>query len=210
MLTHPRLLWTHLSEINLILFWFIYLFISSHHFSFSYEFSDVEFIESNNHKFDVLIFTQRWPITSCLEWMEEKQNNVCLLPSQKGIWTIHGIWPTRFGSIGPAFCNKSAEFDVNTLQPFREQLQQYWLNIEKGMPLIRHLAPVLRWATLARQRVYPSLPLSVLVAHSSFIKSFPLWNSLLTCRHTNRISVEAWMAQARHLCPRSTRIEYRK
>lgn len=64
--------------------------------------------------------------------MEEKKNNVCLLPSQKGIWTIHGIWPTRFGSIGPAFCNKSAVFDVDTLKPFMEQLQQFWLNIEKG------------------------------------------------------------------------------
>lgn len=116
----------------------IMLPISSPAFSFpcSYELNEVEFVEEHSHEFDVLIFTQRWPITSCLEWMEEKKNNVCLLPSQKGIWTIHGIWPTRFGSIGPAFCNKSAIFDVDTLKPFMEQLQQFWLNIEKGKPKI--------------------------------------------------------------------------
>lgn len=93
---------------------------------------ELEFIENGDHEFDVLIFTQRWPITGCIEWMDEKRDNTCLLPSQKDIWTIHGIWPTRFGSIGPAFCNKTAKFDIDTLKPFIDQLSQFWLNIEKG------------------------------------------------------------------------------
>lgn len=95
--------------------------------------NDIEFIEDNNHEFNVLIFTQRWPITGCMEWMEEKKDNVCILPSQKEIWIIHGVWPTRFGSIGPSFCNKSANFDLDSLKPFEEQLEQFWINIEKGL-----------------------------------------------------------------------------
>lgn len=68
-----------------------------------------------------------------MEWMEKKKDNVCLLPSQKEIWIIHGVWPTRYGSIGPAFCNKSSTFDINTLKPIEEQLEQFWINIEKGL-----------------------------------------------------------------------------
>lgn len=98
----------------------------------SFEIDDIKFVVDRNHKFDVLIFTQRWPITGCIEWMEERQDNVCILPSQKDIWIIHGVWPTRFGSIGPAFCNESATFDLDSLKVFAEQLQQFWLNIEKG------------------------------------------------------------------------------
>lgn len=67
-----------------------------------------------------------------MEWMDEGHNHECLLPSQKDIWTIHGVWPTRFGTLGPSFCNKSATFDVNTLKPIMDQLEQNWINIEKG------------------------------------------------------------------------------
>lgn len=87
----------------------------------------------NNNEFDVLIFTQRWPITACIEWMEKASDNVCILPSQKNVWGIHGIWPTRIGTMGPFFCNKSATFDIDTLKPIMEQLDLNWLNIEKGI-----------------------------------------------------------------------------
>lgn len=68
-----------------------------------------------------------------MEWMEHNKDNVCILPSQKEIWIIHGVWPTRYGSIGPYYCNKSADFDIDALKPFEDQLQQYWINIEKGL-----------------------------------------------------------------------------
>lgn len=64
--------------------------------------------------------------------MDERPNNVCILPSQKDIWTIHGIWPTKYGTIGPQFCNKTESFDINTLKPLLNQLTQFWLNVEKG------------------------------------------------------------------------------
>lgn len=92
--------------------------------------SDIQF--TTNHEFDLLIFTQRWPVTVCLTWLESNPKHTCSLPSPKEIWTIHGIWPTRFGTIGPAFCNSTAKFDPDELKPFEVQLQQFWLNIENG------------------------------------------------------------------------------
>lgn len=108
----------------------LFFFISN-----SSEAPDVKFVRGDDHDFDVLIFTQRWPITFCVEWMETNPDHICVLPSQKDVWVIHGIWPTHFGSIGPSFCNRSAHFDVHELDPFIKQLEQFWLNIEKGIIL---------------------------------------------------------------------------
>jgi ribonuclease T2 len=87
------------------------------------------------HDFDVLIFTQRWPVTVCFEWKEKDVNHQCTLPSPKEIWTIHGIWPTKFHTMGPFFCNHSAPFDKKQIEPIEKQLEVYWLNIEKGTSL---------------------------------------------------------------------------
>lgn len=94
--------------------------------------SPVGGLESSKGDFDVLIFTQRWPITACIQWMDARPDNVCILPSQKDIWTIHGIWPTKYGSMGPENCNSTEKFDINTLKPLLNQLTQFWLNVEKG------------------------------------------------------------------------------
>lgn len=97
-----------------------------------YRDNDVHFIDDKNREFDLLIFTQVWPVTGCISWTERNPLNTCTLPSPKEIWTIHGVWPTRFGTIGPAFCNSSATFDIATLKPFEDQLKQFWINIENG------------------------------------------------------------------------------
>lgn len=47
---------------------------------------------------------------------------------------MHGIWPTKFNTIGPNFCNNSLHFDPNLLSPIEQQLNIYWLNIEKNTP----------------------------------------------------------------------------
>lgn len=77
----------------------------------------------------MLIFTQQWPITSCFDWEKKGKSHKCLLPSEIEFWTIHGIWPTRKGEIGPNFCNKTAKFDVDELQPIKSDLEEYWPNI---------------------------------------------------------------------------------
>lgn len=85
----------------------------------------------------MLIFTQVWPVTGCISWMEQGHSHTCTLPSPKEFWTIHGVWPTRFGTVGPAFCNSSATFDVDALRPFEDQLKQFWINIHKGEPTLK-------------------------------------------------------------------------
>ena len=85
--------------------------------------------------FDVLIFTQHWPYTVCSHWMEEKKGNECTLPKAKNSWTIHGIWPTQYHTIGPLFCNDSWAFDMNELTPIENDMTEKWINIEKNTPL---------------------------------------------------------------------------
>ncbi|XP_035914970.1 ribonuclease Oy [Anopheles stephensi] len=91
-------------------------------------------IVDQQHPFDLLIFTQRWPITACYEWRETGKGHICGLPSPATVWTIHGIWPTKWNTIGPAFCNKSAIFDPSQLAPIEQQLKEHWLNVEKNKP----------------------------------------------------------------------------
>lgn len=64
--------------------------------------------------------------------MEKNKNNECLFPPKKDSWTIHGIWPTKFNTIGPSFCNRTWEFDMSQLESILPDLEKSWLNIEKG------------------------------------------------------------------------------
>lgn len=93
---------------------------------------DVQRKAPNANDFDILIFTQRWPITDCMTWMNKDHDHVCILPSQRDTWIIHGIWPNKFSKFGPFFCNSTAKFDVKELQPIIDEMRQFWLNIEKG------------------------------------------------------------------------------
>ncbi|EDV50416.1 ribonuclease Oy [Drosophila erecta] len=85
-----------------------------------------------DHNWDVLIFTQQWPVTTCYHWREDKPDQECSLPQKKEFWTIHGIWPTKLNQIGPSFCNNSATFDPNKLHPIEDQLETFWPDL-KGM-----------------------------------------------------------------------------
>ncbi|CRK93401.1 CLUMA_CG006937, isoform A [Clunio marinus] len=92
----------------------------------------------NLHKdtnFDILIFTQHWPYTVCAQWMESKSGHECMLPKAKNSWTIHGIWPTKYHTIGPLFCNETWKFDMNTIASIESEMSEKWINIEKGTPL---------------------------------------------------------------------------
>lgn len=41
---------------------------------------------------DVLIFSQQWPITSCISHKEHKPGASCNLFPNMTSWTVHGIW----------------------------------------------------------------------------------------------------------------------
>lgn len=64
--------------------------------------------------------------------MNKDKDHACKLPSQNSIWTIHGIWPTKFHKMGPFNCNSSYEFDPQQIESIRKYLDLYWINIEAG------------------------------------------------------------------------------
>ncbi|XP_025992921.1 ribonuclease Oy [Solenopsis invicta] len=88
--------------------------------------------KQKSDEFDVLIFTQRWPLTVCFQWKNSSEKHSCLLP-KRDEWTIHGIWPTRFNTIGPQFCDKSLKFNPSLLAPIENELKENWIDIHKGM-----------------------------------------------------------------------------
>ncbi|CAH0714692.1 unnamed protein product, partial [Brenthis ino] len=85
-----------------------------------------------NHDFDLLIFTQEWPATVCKEWKKHDPSHKCAMPTNTDSWTIHGIWPTKLGTIGPAFCNRTWMFDPEKIKPIEQQLTQVWVNVFGG------------------------------------------------------------------------------
>jgi len=81
----------------------------------------------DNH-FDLLIFTQHWPYTTCLDW-EEKRHGGCTKIDRPS-WTVHGIWPTQFHKEAPSFCNNSWPFDASNLESIRSDMETYWPDVE--------------------------------------------------------------------------------
>lgn len=94
-------------------------------------------IKANAPQWDLLIFTQSWPATVCIEWKEHDRTHTCNLPTNKDSWTIHGIWPTKLGTIGPAFCNRTWHFDPEQVRPIEKNLEQLWTNVETGKYIFR-------------------------------------------------------------------------
>ena len=79
----------------------------------------------DDYEFDILIFTQRWPIITCYEMKDS-----CIRPAVTTDWMIHGIWPTKLNTIGPQFCNRTAVFNMNELKPIEKSLNQNWANMD--------------------------------------------------------------------------------
>lgn len=81
--------------------------------------------------YDLLIFTQAWPPTSCYEWEDKSPSHQCNLPPNEE-WSIHGLWPEKIHTMGPFFCNSSLHFDLKALEPIRSQLEVKWIDVHKG------------------------------------------------------------------------------
>ncbi|PSN51011.1 hypothetical protein C0J52_07447 [Blattella germanica] len=113
--------------------------LSSYIFSISIVcFSLYSFSSAKDHDWDILIFTQHWPLTVCLQWKEQLPQHSCLLP-RKNAWTVHGIWPTKLGTKGPLFCNNSLHFNETQLVPIEVELEQYWADVHNSSGTIYQL-----------------------------------------------------------------------
>ena len=104
-----------------------------------------------DHHFDILILTQHWPYTTCIDW-ESGSGHQCReigkYPSQPpsrhklkihfsahANWSLHGLWPTQMGRIAPSFCNKTWKFEHKVLEPIMDEMNLYWPDVEmRGQP----------------------------------------------------------------------------
>lgn len=108
------------------------------------EFENQEVIlkkHSNNIEWDVLIFTQTWPPSDCISW--RSKNNKCrnLRDTKEEQWTIHGIWPTKWGTHGPSFCDTSKVFNQSSIYDLMTRMKSQWAPIEEsgnGIHFWRH------------------------------------------------------------------------
>uniref|UniRef100_A0A224XUX9 Putative ribonuclease n=1 Tax=Panstrongylus lignarius TaxID=156445 RepID=A0A224XUX9_9HEMI len=97
----------------------------------------------NNKEWDALIFTQTWPPSDCISWRQSSKRNKCrnLGDTKEEQWTIHGIWPTKWGTHGPMFCDRSKVFDLNTVHDLMTRMKSQWAPIEEsgnGIHFWRH------------------------------------------------------------------------
>ena len=49
--------------------------------------------------------------------------------SDRRNWTVHGIWPTKDGEIGPLNCDHSKPFDIEYVRPLLPDLRLHWTNV---------------------------------------------------------------------------------
>lgn len=81
---------------------------------------------------DLLIFSQNWPTSVCDKWMQGRGHSCREYPNN--IWTVHGIWPTKLGTVGPGFCDNYNPFDANGLKKIENELDYYWTPIHVQGP----------------------------------------------------------------------------
>jgi ribonuclease T2 len=79
----------------------------------------------------MLIFSQAWTPTACYEWEKTSPTHQCNEPLIEE-WSIHGLWPTKNGTLGPFFCNASLHFNLNALDPLVEELELKWIDVHKN------------------------------------------------------------------------------
>lgn len=94
-----------------------------------------EYQNKDELEWDLLIYTQEWPETVCKEWVHHNPAHSCRMPKKDDSWAIHGIWPTKLGTRGPGFCNRTWLFDPEEIRPIETDLINVWTNIEAGTGL---------------------------------------------------------------------------
>lgn len=89
---------------------------------------------SSNSTWDHFVFTQQWPVSVCIDTNITHQHT-CALGKNVTTWTVHGLWPTSHGSMGPNYCNNSAKFNPDALQPILGRMLKYWPNMYTDTPM---------------------------------------------------------------------------
>ncbi|KAF9423122.1 hypothetical protein HW555_001426 [Spodoptera exigua] len=103
----------------------------STHFVYTKATQDASF--KDDDYFDMIILSQKWPVTYCKYWVQQRRSNRCVFPTAYGRWTLHGIWPWRKkDDTFPEYCDKSWKFDEAEIQDIKPELKQAWMNVFEG------------------------------------------------------------------------------
>jgi len=78
--------------------------------------------------FDMIVFAQQWPETVCIQGNLTK-HYACAIAKNVSTWTVHGLWPTMNGTLGPNYCNDSNRFQPGPVAPLVSELTEYWPNL---------------------------------------------------------------------------------
>ncbi|CAG2228103.1 RNASET2 [Mytilus edulis] len=84
------------------------------------------FTLSQSADWDIFTFTQEWPTTVCVQG--EQEHHKCVIPDGVSTWSIHGLWPTKYGTEGPTEC-RQVPFDANVIKNITSELSKFWANM---------------------------------------------------------------------------------
>lgn len=85
--------------------------------------------ESSSGNWSELILTIQWPQAFCLDYNDSHtDNDACVVPDSVNDWTIHGLWPSIPGTVGPAFCNNTWKFDIQKISDLEGEMNIQWPN----------------------------------------------------------------------------------
>jgi len=99
----------------------LFISLSSLHIVFA---AEINPINATSDEFEYLLLAQFWPSTSCYFYFGQEECSS--VPKNVTGWTIHGLWPSRPGSLGPQYCNNSLKFNFAEIASLRPQLEEYW------------------------------------------------------------------------------------
>ncbi|XP_025105480.1 ribonuclease Oy-like [Pomacea canaliculata] len=88
---------------------------------------------SDAPEWNILKLAQIWPPASCF-YLEE-QHQTCSIPESVMSWTVHGLWPTQEGTLGPNYCNNTWKFNLQQVQVLRPLLDIKWPSFSVQDPL---------------------------------------------------------------------------
>ncbi|XP_063995301.1 ribonuclease Oy-like [Diachasmimorpha longicaudata] len=77
--------------------------------------------------FDVLVYAQHWPKTSCYAFKQRNGNDCTFTKYNR--WSIHGLWPSSIRGSYPEYCKNGPEFNMNSVRPLIHELRMKWKTI---------------------------------------------------------------------------------
>lgn len=77
------------------------------------------------------MLVQRWPLSTCQ--IVNASGHACGIPRQVEGWTIHGLWPSGYGSY-PQYCH-SWIFNMSAVMDLAIQLLTFWPNLYIHRPI---------------------------------------------------------------------------